>query len=125
MAVVEADGRNAVTHLYTEESFGDDARPFASLLACQLETGRTHQIRVHAAHIGHALVGDPIYGRPRQISSGRTDQELRRNMQEFPRQALHAASLGFKHPISGKIQHFQTDLPPDMNHLLSNLRRNA
>ena len=124
MAVSDQQGRRAVTHLHAVEAFGALDRPFASLIECRLETGRTHQIRVHAAHIGHALLGDPVYGRPRQIPRPYGSSELCDAVETFRRQALHAAELGFEHPISGENLHFQADLPQDMNDLLNILRRN-
>ena len=125
MAVTEAGGRRAVTHLHSRERFGPAEKPFACLMDCQLETGRTHQIRVHANHIGHALIGDPVYGTQRQVPGRLAGTELAEGLETFPRQALHAAILGFEHPVSGENLHFEADLPPDMNHLLSLLRRNA
>ena len=125
MAVAQTGGRRAVTHLHARERFGAKEKPFACLMDCQLETGRTHQIRVHATHIGHALIGDPVYGVRRQLPSGLADSELATAIETFRRQALHAAVLGFEHPISGENLHFEADLPADMNHLLSSLRRNT
>ena len=125
MAVTDTGGRRAVTHLHARERFGPAEKPFASLLDCALETGRTHQIRVHATHIGHALIGDPVYGVRRQLPSGLSGNDLGTAIETFARQALHAAILGFQHPVSGENLQFEADLPPDMNHLLSLLRRNA
>ncbi len=116
MAVVPAGGRTAVTRARTLERFGDPARPRAALVECRLETGRTHQIRVHLAYVGHPLVGDSVYGR-RRLG---TDPALA----EFPRQALHAASLGFVHPRSGAAMRFDAPTPPDLADLLERLRRN-
>ena len=125
MAVMAEGGRIAATYMQVRESFGAAERPFASLIACQLETGRTHQIRVHAAHIGHALIGDPVYGRARAVAARDSSEALRKALPGFPRQALHAAELGFVHPVSGKKLRFQSDFPCDMNDLLRLLRRNA
>lgn len=122
MAVV-AEGRRAVTYIRTLERFGAP-KVFAGLVECRLETGRTHQIRVHAAHIGHGLIGDPTYGRPRALP-GHLQQNLTKTLSDFPRQALHAAVLGFEHPISGDLLHFSAELPEDMHILLMSLRRNA
>ena len=116
MAVVPAGGRAAVTRARTIERFGDPDRPRAALVECRLETGRTHQIRVHLAHVGHPLVGDGVYGR-RRLG---TDPALAR----FPRQALHAASLGFVHPRSGDALRFDSPVPADIADLLTGLRRN-
>ena len=100
MAVVER-GRAAVTHYRVEAAFGTRA----SSVACRLETGRTHQVRVHLAHIGHGVIGDPLYG-------GR-----RRGMPAFPRQALHAARLGFRHPATGDNMQFESPPPADFHEL--------
>ncbi|TVQ52417.1 MAG: RluA family pseudouridine synthase [Rhodobacteraceae bacterium] len=105
MAVV-AGGRRAVTRARVLERL-----PGATLLACELETGRTHQIRVHLAHVGHPLVGDPVYGRARPGPGA-----------AFPRQALHAATLGFRHPADGRHVRFESPTPPDMADLLAAYR---
>ncbi|MBK0397927.1 RluA family pseudouridine synthase [Limibaculum sp. M0105] len=122
MAVARSGGRHAVTRLRLDEGFG--APPFASLATFRLETGRTHQIRVHAAHIGHPLVGDPVYGRPRRLSPDRVDEGTRAALAAFPRQALHATRLGFQHPVTGAYLDFESPIPSDMNTLLCLLRRN-
>ena len=124
-AVLEKDGRHAITRLRPVESFGPQAKPFASLIECRLETGRTHQIRVHAMHIGHALIGDPTYGRPRIPSVKDSSQALRAAISEFERQALHAETLGFEHPLTGEMLSFSAELPKDMHDLLNLLRRNG
>jgi 23S rRNA pseudouridine1911/1915/1917 synthase len=116
MAVLAAGGRRAVTRARTVERFGDSARPRAALVECRLETGRTHQIRVHLAHVGHPLVGDGVYGRRR----AGTDPALA----GFPRQALHAATLGFRHPRGGAAMRFEAQPPADFTGLLAVLRRN-
>lgn len=123
MAVSETAGRRAVTRLRPMEIFGG-SRPFASLVECRLETGRTHQIRVHAAHIGHALLGDPTYGRTRLIAQRSAATGLRDAIAGFPRQALHAASLGFIHPVTGEPVTFTAPLPHDFCTLLAALRQN-
>lgn len=114
MAVVdEARGRYAVTHYRTIE------RPKgAALLECRLETGRTHQIRVHLSHIGHPLIGDPVYGRGHGARVSRIPQASREAVRGFPRQALHAAVLGFEHPVSGEALSFESPLPEDLVALL-------
>lgn len=112
---VRAGGRHAVTRAKVLERF-DLARPLAALLECRLETGRTHQIRVHMTHAGHALVGDPVYGGNRTVPRG---AEI---LKRFPRQALHATSLGFVHPLSGEELYFEAPLPDDFSQLLQNLR---
>lgn len=125
MAVTARGGRRAVTHLRTQERFGTPETPLASLAECRLETGRTHQIRVHASHIGHPLIGDPVYGRPRTLSPKTWSEELIDALRQFPRQALHAARLGFRHPRSGVEMQFETPLPADILNLMEILRRNA
>lgn len=102
-AVVK-DGRNAITHFKVLERFGNDY----TLIQCQLETGRTHQIRVHMKYINHPLVGDPLYG-PRKTIKGNG-------------QYLHAAELGFKHPATGQEMDFETPLPEIFKKTLDNLR---
>ena len=108
---------SATTHYQTLR----DLPPFGCLVECQLETGRTHQIRVHMAHIGHGVIGDPLYGRPKR--AGQMPDTLSRTaltqIRAFPRQALHAISLGFAHPISRKPLAFSQELPADMKNLLS------
>jgi 23S rRNA pseudouridine1911/1915/1917 synthase len=113
---VRADGREAVTHYRLEERY-----PAHTLLRVQLETGRTHQIRVHLAHIGHPLVGDPLYGGRRQLIAGATDAQ-RAALAAFHRQALHAARLTFSHPVSGKPVDVESPLPKDFAVLLKALR---
>ena len=95
--------------------------PFASIVECRLETGRTHQIRVHMAHLGHGVIGDPMYGKPMR-SSQMPDAVARDCLAEirgFRRQALHAASLGFAHPVTGEALHFETPMPDDMAGLVA------
>ncbi|MEQ8370830.1 MAG: RluA family pseudouridine synthase [Alphaproteobacteria bacterium] len=118
MAVVDSGGRDAATAYCRLLSFA----PYASLLLCRLATGRTHQIRVHLSHAGHPLVGDPVYGRrrPRRAStSHQTEMEAAAAtlLGAFPRQALHAASLGFRHPASGDSMLFRAEPPADFNKL--------
>ena len=107
-------GKHAVTHYRTVEAFAG-----ASLVECRLETGRTHQVRVHMASIGHALLGDPVYGR--------TPTRFRPllNQLRFARQALHAAVLGFIHPVTGAALRFESALPADMAGLLVELREDS
>lgn len=112
MAIVpDGRGKHATTHYKTIENYSG-----ASLIECRLETGRTHQVRVHMSSIGHGLLGDPTYGR--------TLTKLRPILaaQGFQRQALHAAELGFIHPISGEKVAFSSPLPEDMQTLLNTLR---
>jgi 23S rRNA pseudouridine1911/1915/1917 synthase len=111
MAVVEGiRGKRAVTHYRIVEPLRD-----AALMECRLETGRTHQVRVHMASIGHPLLGDPVYGRPR---SGH--QEILKRL-NFRRQALHAAGLGFVHPVSKGDLSFESALPSDIQELFGAL----
>ncbi|MGC4029928.1 MAG: 23S rRNA pseudouridine(1911/1915/1917) synthase RluD [Steroidobacteraceae bacterium] len=113
---VRADGREAVTHYRLAERFAAH-----TLLSVQLETGRTHQIRVHLAHIGHPLVGDPLYGGRRQLTAG-TGAVQRAALTAFGRQALHAARLAFVHPVTGREVEVQSPLPADFAALLAALR---
>jgi 23S rRNA pseudouridine1911/1915/1917 synthase len=115
---VRADGREAVTHFRIEERFRAH-----TLLRVQLETGRTHQIRVHLAHIGFPIVGDPTYGGRRRRSSGASDA-LGQALQDFSRQALHAQRLAFTHPRSGRPVEYSAPLPRDFSALLRALRAN-
>lgn len=119
-AVVWSGGRHAVTRARLVEPFGTP--PAASLVECRLETGRTHQIRVHMAHVGHALVGDPVYGGRRKLSARSVGAEAAALASAFPRQALHAASLGFVHPVSGERLWFESPLPDDIQGLITALR---
>ena len=110
LAAGSSRGKTAVTHYRTLELLD-----CAALLECRLETGRTHQVRVHMASLGHALIGDPLYGR--------TSAALRPLLSDlgFHRQALHAAELGFVHPVTGQRVHFASPLPPDMDALIARL----
>lgn len=120
---VRAGGRHAVTRLRAVERFEDSAGTAVACLAeCRLETGRTHQIRVHAAHIGHPLLGDPTYGRARALSEDRVPEAARAAIAAFPRQALHAESLGFEHPVTGARVEAVSALPADLAGLLAALR---
>lgn len=113
-------GRHAVTRARLIESFG--APPSVMLVECQLETGRTHQIRVHMAYAGFGLIGDPTYGGNRKPSAKAIGAEATEALMSFPRQALHAAHLGFVHPATGEWLSFDSDLPQDMADLLGKLR---
>lgn len=113
---VRADGREAITHYRLVERFAQH-----SLLRVTLETGRTHQIRVHLAHVGHPLVGDPLYGGRRQLTAGATPAQ-RKALQGFTRQALHAAKLSFAHPVTGQQVTVESALPGDFAALLTGLR---
>jgi len=112
---VRADGREAVTHWRTLETFaGADGRPVASLLACELETGRTHQIRVHLAHIGHPLMGDSVYGPGFKTKAARLPEVAADSLQALGRQALHAYLLTIEHPANREVLEFRTELPADL-----------
>lgn len=123
------NARHAITHYKALETFGlldkGAGKPAAALIQCRLETGRTHQIRVHMAHIGAPLVGDPVYGKNRGIKSyGSGDAHIAAitAARQFPRQALHAASLGFEHPVTGETLTFEAPLPEDMAGLIDALQ---
>jgi len=122
-------GKIAVTQYWTVESYGQQAgasvgRAAAALLECRLHTGRTHQIRAHLTHLGCPLVGDPLYGKQRAFKAeGPHAEEAAAAVAAFPRQALHAAVLGFKHPMSGEEMRFESELPADMQALVETLRR--
>ncbi len=130
MAVVESGmGRHAITHYRALETYGEiskvEARPAASLIECRLETGRTHQIRVHMAHIGCSLIGDPVYARHRGIkANGRGDSFDRATQlaRKLTRQALHAASLSFVHPVTGETVSGEVALPDDLQELQTALQ---
>tara|TARA_B110001454_G_scaffold139599_2_gene129665 strand:+ start:1660 stop:2619 length:960 start_codon:yes stop_codon:yes gene_type:complete len=108
----EGRGKNAITHYRTVEALKG-----AALVECRLETGRTHQVRVHMSHLGHPLIGDQVYGRAGRMKFGHGATK-----QSFARQALHAAALGFIHPITKERLAFESALPADMQELLSQLR---
>ncbi|WP_444887984.1 23S rRNA pseudouridine(1911/1915/1917) synthase RluD [Microbulbifer sp. JMSA008] len=117
MAVLDFGGKEAITHYQVQQRFRAH-----TLLRCKLETGRTHQIRVHMAHIRHALVGDPLYGgRPKLPAEA--NRELVEALQGFPRQALHAAELALVHPRTGENMHWCAPMPTDMLQLLELLNR--
>ncbi len=122
-AVLPAGGRPAVTRVRVLRSFGRP--PAAALVECRLETGRTHQIRVHLAHAGHGLIGDPVYGGRRRLAASAVGAAAAEAAAAFPRQALHAATLGFVHPVTGARLHFHTDLPPDLAQLAARLEAGA
>ncbi|WP_204114927.1 RluA family pseudouridine synthase [Shimia biformata] len=119
-AVLFEGGRHAVTRCRTIESFGTPG--VAALVECWLETGRTHQIRVHMSHAGHGLIGDPVYGGRRKLSEKALSPAGIEAARNFSRQALHARVLGFEHPVTAEAMRFESDLPPDMASLLTSLR---
>ncbi len=124
MAVVSGErGREAITHYEVEETFKDAAgAPVAALVTCRLETGRTHQIRVHMAHLGHPLIGDATYATGFRTKAVKLGEAARAAVERFPRQALHAAVLGFEHPVTTEEMSFESDLPEDLMHLIETLR---
>jgi 23S rRNA pseudouridine1911/1915/1917 synthase len=117
IAVLKTGGREAITHYRTERTFGGDGKPLAARISCTLETGRTHQIRVHMASKGSPCLGDPVYG------SGPPAGPVREAIAQagLRRQALHAAVLGFVHPVTGQALRFESPLPADMAQLEANL----
>ncbi|WP_170381468.1 RluA family pseudouridine synthase [Ruegeria atlantica] len=119
-AVLFHGGRHAVTRARLVETFGSPAG--LALIECWLETGRTHQIRVHMAHAGHGLVGDPVYGGKRKLAAKAFSAAAAEAVRAFPRQALHAAVLGFEHPVTGENLRFEAELPKDMQNLIDQLR---
>lgn len=118
MAVASNSGKHAITRVQVIESFVDRA----AKVECWLETGRTHQIRVHMSHIGHGLIGDPVYGTRRRVKTAGLDAEDVDLISAFPRQALHAAKLGFVHPVTEEYVEFEADLPDDLKVLDAALR---
>jgi 23S rRNA pseudouridine1911/1915/1917 synthase len=129
MSVLRAGGKRAATRYKVIEKFGTPAqletgRAFAALIECRLETGRTHQIRVHLTHLGHPLIGDPQYGRNRMAPRAKSLSETRAftTAGDFPRQALHAFVLGFQHPSLHKTLRFEAPWPADFAELVEALR---
>jgi 23S rRNA pseudouridine1911/1915/1917 synthase len=115
MAVVsEERGRHAVTHWRLERRLGP-----ASLISCRLETGRTHQIRVHLAHIGYPILGDSVYGAGFKSKAAQLSEEGRQALVRLGRQALHAAKLGFIHPVTGEELLFESAPPDDLSRLIN------
>jgi 23S rRNA pseudouridine1911/1915/1917 synthase len=120
-AVSFEQGRHAVTRVRVLEPVGTP--PVAALVECWLETGRTHQIRVHMAHVGHALIGDPVYGGKRKLSEKAIGAGGVIAAAGFARQALHAATLGFDHPVTGERLEFEAEMPGDMAELLASMHK--
>ncbi len=115
-----ADAREAITHFTVEEAFSA-----ASLIRCRLETGRTHQIRVHMAHIGHPLLGDDVYGGGFKSSKSKLSAPAVESLSHLRGQALHATVLGFDHPVTGKHLRFEAPLPPALSKLHHDLKLSA
>ena len=124
IAVLRDEGKPARTNYRVLERFGPKERPLAALVECRLETGRTHQIRVHMAHVGHPLIGDATYGRSRSAPRAKTPEEEAAfaAIAAFPRQALHAGVLGFFHPSQQKTMRFESPWPEDLSNLINILR---
>ena len=126
MAVVAAGGREAITHYDILEAFGREGNQgtaMASLVACHLETGRTHQIRVHMTHISCPLIGDPVYSTGYQTKSDRLPDTIGGKIKSLKRQALHAFLLQFEHPITGETLRFESELPSELTAILEPLRK--
>jgi 23S rRNA pseudouridine1911/1915/1917 synthase len=115
MTVRRTSGRPALTDYWVERRFGPPLAPIASLVGAKLGTGRTHQVRVHLAHLGCPVVGDPVYGRKSRNAAGPA------SLKAFERQALHAAVLEFRHPRTGREMRFATQLPQDFEKLVAEL----
>ncbi len=123
---VRAGGREAITHWERLETYpGPDGKPVASMIACRLETGRTHQIRVHLAHIGHPLLGDTVYGPGFKTKAVLLPEKARQALEALGRQALHAHILGFQHPETERTLHFKSRLPDDLARLRNSLKDGA
>ena len=123
MAIMMHSGREAVTHYRVQDRYGDAA----SNIECKLESGRTHQIRVHMKHIKHPLIGDPLYGLPAQegtalLKRAGYEQEAITAIMSFDRQALHAGEIGFIHPTSGEEMRFKCEMPADLLNLKNHLK---
>jgi len=108
-----------VTHWRVVETFGRGKGAIASLIECTLETGRTHQVRVHLAHIGHPLIGDPLYGQGFKSKLRKLPEPLQSKLAALDRQALHAAHLAFEHPTSGTLLKFNSPLPADLAEIVA------
>ncbi len=114
MAVVKSGGKEAITHYEVMERLPPEGEAVVNMVRCILETGRTHQIRVHMAHIGHPILGDTVYGAGFAASRNRLSDEAQTALDRLDRQALHAAVLGFRHPATGENMLFESDIPADL-----------
>jgi 23S rRNA pseudouridine1911/1915/1917 synthase len=114
---VRKDGREAVTHYRVADRFGGEGDAVACEIEAELETGRTHQVRAHFGHVGHPLIGDPLYAAGFRSKLRTLPPEIAEAIAGFSRQALHAEALGFEHPSSGEYLEFESDLPEDMTEL--------
>jgi 23S rRNA pseudouridine1911/1915/1917 synthase len=119
MAVLPGKGREAVTHWRVVETFGRGHEPIASLIECTLETGRTHQVRVHLGSFGHPLIGDPLYGQGFKSKLRKLPEPLQGKLAGLKRQALHAEQLAFVHPTSGTLLKFNSPLPGDLAEIVA------
>ncbi len=120
--IKRSGGREAITHYEVAERYGPQGRPAAAMIECRLETGRTHQIRVHLASIGHPVIGDRLYGSGFATKAAALPEPARATVAAFPRQALHAYLLGFEHPDTGEEMRFESELPQDISELRQALK---
>jgi 23S rRNA pseudouridine1911/1915/1917 synthase len=121
MAVLPNKGRHAITHYRVLETFGGHP-PIASLVECTLETGRTHQVRVHLTHLGTPVIGDPLYAQGFKSKLRNLPEPLRTKIMQLDRQALHAARLAFTHPMTGTLLEFNSQLPEELAEILESLK---
>jgi 23S rRNA pseudouridine1911/1915/1917 synthase len=119
MSIVEEGGRVAITHYTVKKIYGVG---LASLVECRLQTGRTHQIRLHMSEAGHPLIGDPLYGRRNSNNLKTLPEALRQYLQHFKRQALHSYKLGVEHPVTDDYIELKSELPEDISQLIKLLK---